>query len=94
MKPLVGTVVSNKLPKTVTVEVVRIKVHPVYKKRVRWGKKYHAHDDFGALPGERVKIKECRPVSKTKKWKVIEIIKNDQLSGARSPKDKRRGKKR
>jgi small subunit ribosomal protein S17 len=75
MKALMGTVISTKMDKTVTVEVVRIKVHPVYKKRIRVKKKFHAHDEIGVKEGDRVKIQECRPMSKTKRWQVTEVIK-------------------
>jgi len=75
MKPLIGIVTSTKMEKTATVEVTRIKVHPIYKKRVKVKKKFHAHDEIGVKEGDKVKIQECRPISKTKKWKIIEIIK-------------------
>jgi len=75
MKPLIGTVTSTKMAKTVTVTVTRIKVHPIYKKRIRVKKKFHAHDEIGVQEGDRVKIQACRPLSKTKRWRVIEVIK-------------------
>jgi small subunit ribosomal protein S17 len=74
MKPLIGLVTSTKTNKTVTVLVERIKVHPLYKKRFRVKKKYHAHDEVGVQEGDRVKIKGCRPISKTKKWRVVEKL--------------------
>lgn len=75
MKPLIGTVTSSEMQKSATVEVERIKVHPIYKKRIKIKKKFHAHDEIGTKIGDRVKIIETRPISKTKKWKIIEIIK-------------------
>ncbi len=75
MKIFEGVVVSTKMQKTAVVEVERIKIHPVYKKRLRVKKKYHVHDELGVKVGERVKIKECRPISKTKKWKIVKVIK-------------------
>ncbi len=75
MKRLEGIVVSTKMAKTATVLVERIKVHPLYKKRMRVRKKYHVHDEIGVRLGDKVKIKEDRPISKTKKWKIIEVIK-------------------
>jgi small subunit ribosomal protein S17 len=75
MKTLMGRVTSTKMDKTVTVEVVRVKVHPVYKKRTRVKKKFHAHDEIGVKEGDRVKIQESRPMSKTKRWKITEVIK-------------------
>lgn len=74
MKPLIGTVTSTKMEKTATVEVERIKIHPIYKKRVKVKKKFHAHDEIGVKLGDKVKIVECRPVSKTKRWKIVEVI--------------------
>jgi len=70
-----GTVVSDKMTKTVVVKVVRVKPHPLYRKVVEKKKKLYAHDEKGAKLGDQVKIKECRPLSKIKRFKVIEIIK-------------------
>ena len=72
---LIGTVVSNKMQKTVVVKVERIKEHPMYKKRYKVYKKYKAHDQNGEYGvGDKVMIEECRPISKEKKWKVIKKI--------------------
>jgi len=71
-KQLTGTIVSDKMEKTVVVKTERIKEHPKYKRRYRISKKYKAHlekEDF--KKGDRVIIEECRPMSKDKKWKVI-----------------------
>ena len=71
---LSGTVVSDKQDKTVIVRVERRFTHPVLKKTVRRSKKYHAHDETNAFKGkigENVKIRECRPLSKTKSWEVL-----------------------
>jgi small subunit ribosomal protein S17 len=78
MKPLIGEVTSTKRAKTATVVVARMTVHPVYQKRIRVKKKFHAHNKLGAKEGDRVKIRECRPLSKTKRWQIIEIIKKDK----------------
>jgi small subunit ribosomal protein S17 len=75
MKILEGVVTSNKMKKTATVLVERFKIHPLYKKRIKVKKKYHAHDEIGVKVGDRVRIQECRPVSKTKRFKIIEVIK-------------------
>lgn len=75
MKKISGKVVSTKMDKTVTIEVIRFKSHPVYKKRLKIRKKFHVHDDLGVKIGDRVAIEETRPISKTKKWKIIEVIK-------------------
>ena len=69
---LKGTVVSDKMEKTVVVEVERVKEHPRYKKRYKSHKKYKAHDEKGECKkGDKVVIGECRPMSKDKKWRVI-----------------------
>jgi small subunit ribosomal protein S17 len=69
---LQGVVVSDKNDKTVVVEVERRLTHPVLKKTVRLRKKYHAHDDANAFKeGDVVRIEECPPISKKKRWKVL-----------------------
>lgn len=70
---LQGVVVSNKADKTVTVKVERRVTHPVYKKIVRVSKKYAAHDELNRCQiGDKVKIEESRPISKTKSWVVLQ----------------------
>ena len=72
---LIGTVVSDKTDKTVTVLVERKVKHPLYGKIIRRSKKYHAHDAENAYKtGETVRIEETRPISKTKTWQVIERV--------------------
>ena len=72
---LVGTVVSDKTDKTVTVLVERKVKHPLYGKIIRRSKKYHAHDEDNAYrPGDQVRIEETRPYSKTKTWKVLDRV--------------------
>jgi small subunit ribosomal protein S17 len=72
---LIGTVVSDKGDKTVTVRVDRRVKHPLYGKIIRRSKKYHAHDADNAFRvGEQVRIEECKPISKMKSWTVIERI--------------------
>lgn len=71
-KHLKGTVVSDKMQKTVIVEVERLKEHPRYKKRYKIHKKYKAHNEKGEYhTGDKVVIEECRPLSKDKRWRVI-----------------------
>lgn len=71
-KRLIGKVVSNKMQKTVVVEVTRIKAHPLYKKRYKVTKRYKAHDEKQECKvGDTVMIEECRPISKEKRWRVI-----------------------
>jgi small subunit ribosomal protein S17 len=72
---LIGTIVSDKGDKTVTVRVERRVKHPLYGKIIRRSKKYHAHDSDNAFHvGEQVRIEECKPISKTKSWTVIERL--------------------
>lgn len=72
-KRLKGIVVSDKMQKTVVVRVERIKAHPKYKRRYKISKNYKAHDEKQEFKtGDRVIIKECRPISRHKKWRVIE----------------------
>ncbi len=70
---LTGRVVSDKTEKTITVTVERRVMHPLYKKFIRRSKKYTAHDDTNQCKiGDVVRIEECRPISKTKSWLLIE----------------------
>lgn len=71
MKKLIGTVISTKNEKTAIVEVERIFRHPLYEKKMRRTKKYHVHDDLGVKVGEKVQFVETRPLSKTKRWRVV-----------------------
>ena len=74
-KVLTGTIVSDKMNKTVVVRVERTHRHPLYGKVVRTHKKYHAHDEENACnEGDMVRIREARPMSKRKRWVVIETL--------------------
>ena len=69
---LQGVVVSDKMDKTVVVKVERRVMHPIYKKFIRRSKKYSAHDELNQCKiGDVVRIRECRPLSKTKSWEVL-----------------------
>ena len=69
---LQGVVVSDKNDKTVVVEVERRYTHPLFKKTVRRSKKYHAHDEANAAKtGDIVRIQECSPISKNKRWTLV-----------------------
>lgn len=71
----VGTVVGDKADKTVVVAVERRITHPIYGKQMVRTKKYHAHDEENAArEGDRVRIMETRPLSKLKRWRLIEIV--------------------
>ena len=70
-----GTVVSDKMDKTITVMVETKKTHPLYGKRVKYSKKFKAHDENNeARIGDTVVIMETRPLSKTKRWRLVQII--------------------
>ena len=78
---LTGTVVSDKMDKTITVLVETYKNHPLYKKRVKSSKKYKAHDENGvAAMGDTVKIMETRPLSATKYFRLVEVVKKASIS--------------
>ena len=75
-KERVGVVTSDAMDKTVTVSVVRMTQHPLYKKAIKKTKKYKAHDkDNAGRVGDLVRIRETRPLSKTKRWRMVEIVK-------------------
>jgi small subunit ribosomal protein S17 len=81
-KTLIGTVVSNKMEKTIVVSVTRTHVHPFYGKTIKTTKKYHADDPEGlAGMGDTVEIEECKPLSKMKRFKLIRILKKDIYTG-------------
>ncbi len=71
-RELQGVVVSDKADKTITVLVERRVMHPVYKKIIKRSKKYSAHDEANRHKiGDKVRIEECRPISKSKSWRVV-----------------------
>jgi small subunit ribosomal protein S17 len=79
-KILIGTVVSNKMQKTIVVEVTRKKAHPMYKRVISIRKKFYAHDEKNeAHPGDTVRIEESRPLSKLKRWTLKEIVRKTAL---------------
>jgi len=79
----VGQVVSAKMQKTIVVEVSRRVPHPLYKRIIGKRKKFYAHDEQGvAKPGDVVRIVECRPLSKLKRWKLAEVIRRAAQVGA------------
>lgn len=74
-KTRIGIVSSNKMMKTITVAVERKVKHPIYGKFLKKTTKFHAHDDLNAAGiGDVVRIMETRPLSKTKRWRLVEII--------------------
>ncbi|MBT8336985.1 MAG: 30S ribosomal protein S17 [Gemmatimonadetes bacterium] len=74
-KTRIGVVTSDKQDKTVTVSVERRFPHPLYRKQVKRTRKYHAHDETNEYQvGDTVRIIETRPLSKTKRWRVVELL--------------------
>jgi len=70
-----GVVTSNKMQKTITVVVERKVKHPIYGKFLKKSTKFHAHDEKGECSiGDLVKIMESRPLSKTKRWRLVEVV--------------------
>jgi small subunit ribosomal protein S17 len=70
-----GRVVSNKMDKTITVMVERKVKHPLYGKYIRRSSKFHAHDENNQCQeGDVVTIAECRPISKSKTWRLVEVV--------------------
>lgn len=78
-RSLTGRVVSDKMNKTVTVLIERKVPHPLYGKVVRRSRKYHAHDETNECQtGDLVTIEECRPISKSKAWRITKVLEKSQ----------------
>ncbi len=74
-RTLIGTVISNKMDKTVTVLIERKVKHPLYGKYIKRSTKLHAHDETNQCnEGDVVEVKSCRPLSKTKSWDIVNIV--------------------
>ena len=74
-RTVVGKVISNKMDKTIVVQVERKVMHPLYGKYMRKFSKMYAHDDANVCKiGDIVQIEMCRPLSKTKSWKLVQVI--------------------
>lgn len=78
---LTGVVKSNKMEKTVVVEIVRTYSHPLYKKVVHSHKRVMAHDELGSRIGDEVRIVESQPISRNKRWVVEEILRRTVVEG-------------
>jgi small subunit ribosomal protein S17 len=79
-RQLTGRVVSDKMQKTVTVLVERRMQHKLYGKYITRSSKYHAHDEANECkPGDLVRIEECRPLSRTKSWRVIQLVEKAKI---------------
>jgi small subunit ribosomal protein S17 len=84
-RTLLGTVASTKMAKTITVRVERTYAHPKYGKFVRRHKQYAAHDEEGqAKVGDTVEIVATRPLSKTKRWRLLRIVESAEIAEASS----------
>ncbi len=82
----VGVVVSNKMDKTVVVRVTRHAEHPLYGKRIIRAKKYVAHDAENVCRmGDQIRIRETRPLSRTKRWELVEIIQRAPVFDSDTP---------
>jgi small subunit ribosomal protein S17 len=79
-KELIGSVVSNRMNKTIVVQVIRKRAHPLYIRVISKAKKFYAHDEKNETHvGDVVKLEETRPLSKLKRWKLKEIIRKAAL---------------
>ena len=79
-KTRVGVVTSDKMEKTVVVSVETLVEHPLYKKRIKQTTKFKAHDEQNQCKiGDKVRIMETRPLSKDKRWRVVEIVESTQV---------------
>lgn len=79
-REVVGKVISNKMMKTISVEIFRTVMHPRYKKYIKKTSVFKAHDEKNeASVGDKVRIYETRPLSKTKRWKLAEIVQKAQV---------------
>jgi small subunit ribosomal protein S17 len=74
---IVGVVTSNKMTKTVVVEITRVFRHPLYRKVVHTSKRVKAHDEIGCQIGDEVQIVESRPLSRDKRWVVESVVKRE-----------------
>ncbi|MBV9341158.1 MAG: 30S ribosomal protein S17 [Acidobacteria bacterium] len=79
-KQVIGNVVSNRMQKTIVVEVIRRKSHPLYSRVISKAKKYYAHDEKNeAHMGDVVRLEETRPLSKQKRWRLKEVVRKTAL---------------
>ena len=80
VKQQIGIVISNKMQKTIVVKIENRYSHPIYSKTMIKTKKYLAHDELETCNiGDKVLVQECRPLSKRKRWKLVEIISKSSL---------------
>lgn len=74
MKTFIGAVVSDKMQKSAVVKVNVLWQHPVYKKRIKRSKRFVVHDEIGVKIGQMVRIGENKPISKRKRWQILEVV--------------------
>ena len=87
-KVRIGVVVSSKMDKTVVVKVSRHAEHPLYGKRIVNSKKYVAHDEENVCRvGDQIRIRETRPLSRTKRWELLEVVRKAPIFGASGASD-------
>ncbi|KKR71319.1 MAG: 30S ribosomal protein S17 [Candidatus Woesebacteria bacterium GW2011_GWA2_40_7b] len=79
MKIFTGRVTATKMAKTATVAVERVVIHPMYKKRFRRDTKFQVHDELGVKIGDLVRFTASKPYSKTKKWKILEVVSDKKV---------------
>ena len=85
MKIFFGKVIGTKMAKTAVISVERVVIHPLYKKRFKRDRKYQVHDELGVKLNDVVKFTASKAYSKTKKWKILEVV-GDKKSEVRSTK--------
>lgn len=89
-KARIGVVVSDRMMKTIVVQVERLVRHPIYKRVVRRASRFKVHDETNsAKVGDRVKIMETRPLSKDKRWRLVEILRRGSRAPTPSPEEER-----
>ena len=77
---LTGTVISDKQDKTIVIRVDRLKTHPLYRKRFTLSNNFQVHDENGeAKVGDKVTVEETRPISKNKRWKLVEVVQSAEI---------------
>ena|SRR5579859_3517485 len=85
----VGEVVSTRMHKTIVVSVMRKKAHALYKRVISHSRKFYAHDETNqALVGDVVRIEETRPLSKLKRWRLVEVVRRSALAATRDAEHK------
>lgn len=89
MKKLTGVVTSTKNKNTLIVEVERYHVHPLYEKRVKKTKRYAVHDTLGVKDGDSIEFIECKPISKTKRWIISQVVSDTKKDKKQASKDRK-----